>query len=142
MTALAKAISKNVLFAHLDDNERRYDEVYDLKESTAWYKDKKLYCILTQGLELLSLMYLSHTRCTLTLMVLWQRVKSQAKERQEQVRIYSDIFTVFKSVVPNELNSRLLKELAKVILEAFGVTSENSGKTGHVLEEWERKRMR
>ncbi len=24
MTALAKAISKNVLFAHLDDNERRY----------------------------------------------------------------------------------------------------------------------
>lgn len=35
MTALAKAISKNVLFAHLDDNERRYDEVYDLKESTA-----------------------------------------------------------------------------------------------------------
>ena len=23
MTALAKAISKNVLFAHLDDNERR-----------------------------------------------------------------------------------------------------------------------
>lgn len=25
MTALAKAISKNVLFAHLDDNERRYN---------------------------------------------------------------------------------------------------------------------
>lgn len=25
MTALAKAISKNVLFAHLDDNERRYE---------------------------------------------------------------------------------------------------------------------
>lgn len=24
MTALAKAISKNVLFAHLDDNERRF----------------------------------------------------------------------------------------------------------------------
>lgn len=24
MTALARAISKNVLFAHLDDNERRY----------------------------------------------------------------------------------------------------------------------
>lgn len=35
MTALAKAISKNVLFAHLDDNERRYEALYDLKESVA-----------------------------------------------------------------------------------------------------------
>lgn len=29
MTALAKAISKNVLFAHLDDNERRYVDYFD-----------------------------------------------------------------------------------------------------------------
>lgn len=43
MTALAKAISKNVLFAHLDDNERRYEVLYDLKESIAWPEDKKLY---------------------------------------------------------------------------------------------------
>lgn len=28
MTALAKAISKNVLFAHLDDNERRYEHLW------------------------------------------------------------------------------------------------------------------
>lgn len=53
--------------------------------------------------------------------------------------MYSDIFNIFESAVPDELNSRVLKELAKVILEAFRVTSENSGKTGHVLEEWERK---
>lgn len=33
MTALAKAISKNVLFAHLDDNERRYEVLYDLMDS-------------------------------------------------------------------------------------------------------------
>lgn len=43
MTALAKAISKNVLFAHLDDNERRYEVLYDLKESIAWPDNKKLY---------------------------------------------------------------------------------------------------
>lgn len=30
MTALAKAISKNVLFAHLDDNERRYKPLWPL----------------------------------------------------------------------------------------------------------------
>lgn len=29
MTALARAISKNVLFAHLDDNERRYQMFCD-----------------------------------------------------------------------------------------------------------------
>uniref|UniRef100_A0ACB8FLS1 Uncharacterized protein n=1 Tax=Sphaerodactylus townsendi TaxID=933632 RepID=A0ACB8FLS1_9SAUR len=34
MTALAKAISKNVLFAHLDDNERRYD-ILDLSLMTS-----------------------------------------------------------------------------------------------------------
>lgn len=39
MTALAKAISKNVLFAHLDDNERRYEVLYD---SIARCEDKKL----------------------------------------------------------------------------------------------------
>lgn len=27
MAALAKAIEKNVLFSHLDDNERRYESV-------------------------------------------------------------------------------------------------------------------
>lgn len=53
--------------------------------------------------------------------------------------MYSDIFNIFKSAVPDELYSRLLKELAKAISEAFVVTSENSGKTGQVLEEWERK---
>lgn len=30
MTALAKAISKNVLFAHLDDNERRYKNLWSV----------------------------------------------------------------------------------------------------------------
>lgn len=30
MTALAKAISKNVLFAHLDDNERRYKALLEI----------------------------------------------------------------------------------------------------------------
>lgn len=66
MTALAKAISKNVLFAHLDDNERRYEVLYDLKESVASPEDKKLYYILSLRSELLSLMRLSLTRCTLT----------------------------------------------------------------------------
>lgn len=42
MTALAKAISKNVLFAHLDDNERRYEVLYDSKDSIAWPEDKEL----------------------------------------------------------------------------------------------------
>lgn len=42
MTALAKAISKNVLFAHLDDNERRYEGIYGARESMAWCDDKKL----------------------------------------------------------------------------------------------------
>ncbi|KAF2976699.1 hypothetical protein EK904_009226 [Melospiza melodia maxima] len=41
MTALAKAISKNVLFAHLDDNERRYEGLYDSREFSAWCEDKK-----------------------------------------------------------------------------------------------------
>jgi len=39
MTALAKAISKNVLFAHLDDNERRYEVLYDLMDSITWPED-------------------------------------------------------------------------------------------------------
>lgn len=45
MTALAKAISKNVLFAHLDDNERRYEVLYDLKESVAWPDNNTFYNI-------------------------------------------------------------------------------------------------
>lgn len=72
-------------------------------------------------------------------MVLWQRIKPQAKKGQETVRMCSDMFSSFKSAVPDELNSRFLKELAKAVSEAFLVMSENSGKTGQVLEEWERK---
>lgn len=42
MTALAKAISKNVLFAHLDDNERRYEGLDGSRKSIAECEDKKL----------------------------------------------------------------------------------------------------
>lgn len=40
MTALAKAISKNVLFAHLDDNERRYEVLFELVEYVTWAESK------------------------------------------------------------------------------------------------------
>lgn len=47
MTALAKAISKNVLFAHLDDNERRYEVLYDLKESVGQILDLRTRSYIT-----------------------------------------------------------------------------------------------
>lgn len=41
--------------------------------------------------------------------------------------------------MPDKFYPRVLKELAKAVSEEFVVTSENSGKTGQVLEEWEGK---
>lgn len=42
MAALAKAIEKNVLFSHLDDNERRYESV------------NTVCCLMTEGIFMLA----------------------------------------------------------------------------------------
>lgn len=56
MTALAKAISKNVLFAHLDDNERRYETLVVSNLSAPCTNTQELFstflCVLNNWLNI------------------------------------------------------------------------------------------
>ncbi|CAM4690923.1 unnamed protein product [Lepidochelys kempii] len=56
----------------------------------------------------------------------------------EVVRDYLEKLDVHKSMGPDELHPRVLKELAAVIAEPLAIIFENSWQTGEVLDDWKK----
>ncbi|CAM4507146.1 unnamed protein product [Lepidochelys kempii] len=62
----------------------------------------------------------------------------QPSVEKEVVRDYLEKLDVHKSVGPDELHPRVLKELAAVIAEPLAIIFENSWRTGEVPDDWKK----
>ncbi|CAM5118909.1 unnamed protein product, partial [Natator depressus] len=65
-------------------------------------------------------------------------VDGQPSVEKEVVRDYLEKLDVHKSMGPDELHPRVLKELAAVIAEPLAIIFENSWRTGEVPDEWKK----
>ncbi|CAM5107726.1 unnamed protein product [Natator depressus] len=65
-------------------------------------------------------------------------VDGQPSVEKEVVRDYLEKLDVHKSMGPDELHSRVLKELADVIAEPLAIIFENSWRTGEVPDDWKK----
>ncbi|CAM4664489.1 unnamed protein product [Lepidochelys kempii] len=65
-------------------------------------------------------------------------VDGQPSVEKEVVRDYLEKLDVHKSMGPDELHPRVLKELAAVIAEPLAIIFENSWRTGEVPDDWKK----
>ncbi|CAM5122712.1 unnamed protein product [Eretmochelys imbricata] len=65
-------------------------------------------------------------------------VDGQPSVEKEVVRDYLEKLDVHKSMVPDELHPRVLKELAAVIAEPLAIIFENSWRMGEVPDDWKK----
>ncbi|CAM5095592.1 unnamed protein product, partial [Natator depressus] len=65
-------------------------------------------------------------------------VDGQPSVEKEVVRDYLEKLDVHKSMGPDELHPRVLKELADVIAEPLAIIFENSWRTGEVPDDWKK----
>ncbi|CAM4614010.1 unnamed protein product, partial [Caretta caretta] len=65
-------------------------------------------------------------------------IDGQPSVEKEVVRDYLEKLDVHKSMGPDELHPRVLKELAAVIAEPLAIIFENSWRTGEVLDDWKK----
>ncbi|CAM5169483.1 unnamed protein product, partial [Eretmochelys imbricata] len=65
-------------------------------------------------------------------------IDGQPSVKKEVVRDYLEKLDVHKSMGPDELHPRVLKELAAVIAEPLAIIFENSWRTGEVLDDWKK----
>ncbi|CAM2109003.1 unnamed protein product [Caretta caretta] len=65
-------------------------------------------------------------------------IDSQPSVEKEVVRDYLEKLDVHKSMGPDELHPRMLKELAAVIAEPLAIIFENSWRSGEVLDDWKK----
>ncbi|CAM4592414.1 unnamed protein product [Caretta caretta] len=65
-------------------------------------------------------------------------VDGQPSVEKEVVRDYLEKLDVHKSMGPDELHPRVLKELAAVIAEPLAIIFENSWQTGEVPDDWKK----
>ncbi|CAM4689446.1 unnamed protein product [Lepidochelys kempii] len=65
-------------------------------------------------------------------------IDGQPSVEKEVVRDYLEKLDVHKSMGPDELHPRVLKELAAVIAEPLAIIFENSWRTGEVPDDWKK----
>ncbi|CAM4648815.1 unnamed protein product [Lepidochelys kempii] len=65
-------------------------------------------------------------------------IDGQPSVEKEVVRDYLEKLDVHKSMGPDELHPRVLKELAAVIAEPLAIIFENSWQTGEVRDDWKK----
>ncbi|CAM4497290.1 unnamed protein product [Caretta caretta] len=65
-------------------------------------------------------------------------VDGQPSVKKEVVRDYLEKLDMYKSMGPDELHPRVLKELAAVIAEPLAIIFENSWQTGEVPDDWKK----